>query len=128
MTKGDFLQTRFRQSEEKISSKGIHADFARVWHPLTCWLSKGLLKRYFLETGLIKSFIASNFQKKVAMTMKFFSKWLKFDVDCRKRTKESLKVFDFKDNSILIGDVKISLSRTGYLSLAVNVLRNTPKI
>ena len=60
--------------------------------------------------------------------MIFFSKWLKFDVDSRNGKKESIKVFGFKDNFILIGVEKFWQSRAGYLSLAVNVLRDTPKI
>ena len=49
---------------------------------------------------------------------------MKFDVDSRNETKRFFKVFSFKDNCFLIGDNKFSQSRKGYLSLAVNVLRN----
>ena len=60
--------------------------------------------------------------------MIFFSKRLKFDVDCRNGKKDSIKVFGLKDNFILIGVEKFSQSRAGYLSLAVNLLRNSSKI
>ena len=38
------------------------------------------------------------------------------------------KKFFFSDNIILIGIVKLSLLRTGYISSAFNVLRSSPKI
>ena len=41
--------------------------------------------------------------------------------------KKPENIFSFKDNYIWIGDEKYSKSRTPYLSLAVNVLRNSPK-
>ena len=44
------------------------------------------------------------------------------------KTKKSGKIGGFKDNSISIGDNRFTQSRAGYFSLAVNVLRNTPKI
>ena len=43
-------------------------------------------------------------------------------------TKKTQKVFRFKDNCISIWDNKFSQYQTGYFSLAVNVLGNTPKI
>ena len=39
-----------------------------------------------------------------------------------------IKIFCFKDNCICIGDDKFSQCRKDYLSLQVNVLRNTSKI
>ena len=44
------------------------------------------------------------------------------------KEKKSAKIVGFKDNCIWIGDHNCTQSRTRYLSLAVNVLRNTPKI
>ena len=46
----------------------------------------------------------------------------------KKKKKKREKAFPFKDNSIWIGDDKFSQCQTGYLSLAVNMLGNTPKI
>ena len=53
------------------------------------------------------------------MAIIYFSKSLKFYVDSKNGTKESEKVFGFKDNCITIGDEISSQSRTGYLLLAV---------
>ena len=77
VTKGHILQIRFRQSNGKILWKYSHADFIQVWDPLTCSLSRGVLKRCFLESGLSKSFIVSNFRNKVAMTIIIFLKMFK---------------------------------------------------
>ena len=63
---------RVSQSHEKIWWKCSHADFTRVWDPLTCWLSKGVLKQCFLESNLTKSFTVCKFRNKVAMMIIFF--------------------------------------------------------
>ena len=44
------------------------------------------------------------------------------------KKKNLQKVFGFKDNWNWVGDNKFSKSLKEYLSLAVNVLRNIPKI
>ena len=61
----------------KNMMKVLSYRFIRVWDLLTCWLSKGILKRCFLESGLRTSFTACNFRNKVAMTMNFFFKMFK---------------------------------------------------
>ena len=70
--KGDIFQVSFYQSDGKISAKCSRSDFTRVWEPLTCWLSKGVLKQCFLESNLTKSFTVCKFRNKVAMTIIFF--------------------------------------------------------
>ena len=95
---------------------------------LACWLSKGVLKQCFLESSLTKSFSACNFRNKVALTISFFFKMLKIWCRLEKWQKKSERVFGFKDNCIWIAHDKFSQSRPGYLSLAVNLLRNTPRI
>ena len=128
MSKEYISLIRFSENDEKIWWNCSHADFSRVWDHLTCWLSRVVLEWCFLESGLTKSFTVCNFRKKVAMTIIFFSKCFKFDLDYRNGIKKWVKVFGFKENCTWIGDYKSSQSRTGYLSLAVNELRNTPKI
>ena len=49
-----------------------HAPLGRAWNPLTCWLTKGVLKGCFLETALTRSFTVWNFRNKVAMKIIFF--------------------------------------------------------
>ena len=53
-----------------------------------------------------------------------------FKILCRfqKLKKKLRKFFQFSDNCIWIGSCKLSQSSTGYLSSAVNVLTNSPKI
>ena len=128
MTNRDIFQIMFCQSDEKIWRTCSHEDYTRVWDPLTFWLSKGVLKWCFLESGPTSSFTVCNFRNEVAMKIIFFSKCWKFDVDSRNRTTKLEKVFLFKNNWIWIPDNKLSQAWPGYLSLAVNVLQNTPKI
>ena len=108
ITKGDIFQISFSHSDEKIWWKCSHIDFTSVWEPSTCWLSKGVLRRCFLEIGLTKSLAVCNFRNKVALEIIFFSKCLKLDVDSRNGTKDLEKVFGFKDNCISTWDDKFS--------------------
>ena len=63
---------------------------------LSCWLSKVLLKRCILETGLTKSFTVCNFENKLTMTIIFISKCLKFNDGSRNWTKDLKNFFVFK--------------------------------
>ena len=58
----------------------------------------------------------------------FFTKYLKFIAHFKNAAKKSEKLFCFWDNCIWIGIVKLSLLRTGSLSLAANVLTSNHKI
>ena len=91
------------------------------------WLGKYLPKHCFLNSGLTKSFTVCNFRNKIAMRIIFFFKMFKMWCRFQKWTKKSEKTVRFKDNCIWMGDDIFTQSWTGYLSLAVNVLRNTPK-
>ena len=106
---------------------------------LSCRFHKGLVpfnmlafkecsETTFLESGLTKSFTVCNFGNARAIKIIFFSLCSKLDVDFRNGTKNSKNGFRFYDNCLWIGRSKFQQSRTGYLSLAVNVLTNTPKI
>ena len=59
-----------------------------------------VVKLRFLESALMKFFTVSNFGNTLAMTIMFFSKCLKFDVESRNGTKNLEKVFSFSDHSI----------------------------
>ena len=58
----------------------------------------------------------------------FFSLCSKLDVDSRNGTKNWENDFLFSDNCLWIGRSKFQQSRTGCLSSAVNVLKNTSRI
>ena len=62
------------------------------------------------------------------MTIIFFWNVKNFVQFPEMEEKNFLKKFAFKDICIWIRDDKFSQSGTGYLPLAVNVLRNNPKI
>ena len=72
ITKGDIFQIRFTQSDGKIWWKYSQADFPRAWDPLIRWLSRGVLKRCLLESGLTNSFTVCNSQNKAPMMLNFF--------------------------------------------------------
>ena len=83
-----------------------------------------VLRQRFLGSGLTKSFTVCNFENRLAMTIKFFLKCLKFDVNARNGTKNWEKGFRFLDNCICIGSSKFSQFQRLYLSSVVNVLTN----
>ena len=104
------------------------ADFNNAFARVRCCFSKGSLKLDFLDiylTSCSESLI-SEIQKLWGSC--FFSKGLEFQLDFKKAEKDWGKSFFFTDNCIWIGIVKLSLLRTGYLSLASNVLTISPKI
>ena len=94
---------------------------------LPWWLSKGPLKRDFLDIYL------TTFSKSVISEIQnlwgssFFSKCSKFDLVFKNGEKKQEKVFRFWDNCIWIDIVKFSLLRRAYLSSALNVLTRSPK-
>ena len=49
ITKKDFFQVQFSQSNEQSWQNYYRADSSSVWDPLTCWLSSGVLKRDSLD-------------------------------------------------------------------------------
>ena len=94
--------------------KMVSCRFYKSLSSLTCWMSKGGLKRCFLESGLTGSLTVCNFRNKIAMTIIFFSKILKCDIDSKNWLKKWERVFRLKDNCIWIGVDKFSQSRKGY--------------
>ena len=116
------LDWKMIKTHENSASPG------RILDVFTSWLSKRVLKRRFLGSGLSNFSTVPNFGNTLALWQSsFVSKCLKFDVDCRNGTKNWEKLFYFLDNCIWIGSGKFSQSWTRYLSSAVNVLTNTPK-
>ena len=74
--------------------KYSHADLTSVWDPLTCWIPKGVLKQcFFLESKITKFFTAWKPRNKVAMTIIFFPKSLKYYIDSENGLKKNQKKF-----------------------------------
>ena len=85
------------------------------------------------ETGLLRHlsnhvFGVRNFRNTKSMSVILFSNCSKFKLNVINEEKTSEKLFCFWDNWISTGIVKLTLLRTGYLSLAANMLANSPKI
>ena len=113
---------------KKTWQKCSHGNSRSICDAFTCSLSKRVLKRRFLESGLTKIFTVCNFANTLTVTIMFFSKCLKFDVDSGNGTKNQQKVYRFSDNCIWIGSCRFSQDWTGYLPSTGNVLTNTSNI
>ena len=124
----DFFQLNWLGSDQCIWQRCCDANFNSALAGLPCYLSKSLLKRHFLHKYL------STFSESVISEIQnlwrssFFSKYLKFHLDFKNVGKTCEKTFCFWENCIWIGMIKFSLLRTGYFSLAGNVLTSSPKI
>ena len=127
VNKRDFFQLHWFGSDEWIWLRWSLTYLNSAWARLPFCLSKDPLKRDFLDVYL------TTFSESVISEIHnlwgscFCSKRSKFQLDFKKATKIREKVFSFWDNCIWIGIVKVSLLRTGYFSLTVNVLRNCPQ-
>ena len=128
VNKRDFLQLYRLGSDQSIRSRCYDADFNSAWVCLPCCLSKGPLKKHFLDIYLtmFSEFVTSKIQKLCESS--FFSKRSKFQLDFKKAAQNREKYFCFWDNIILIAIVKLSLLRTGYFSLIANVLTGGPNV
>ena len=127
-TRGDIFQINFPENDKKTWQKCSHGNSRSICDAFTCSLSKRVLKRRFLESGLTKIFTVCNFANTLTVTIMFFSKCLKFDVDSGNGTKNQQKVYRFSDNCIWIGSCRFSQDWTGYLPSTGNVLTNTSNI
>ena len=123
----DFFEHNFFASDQWICQKCCDTDFNSVCARLPCCLSKGSLKRYFLDIFLSKHvFRVPNFGNIQAVRVILFKKMFKILI--LKMQQKIEKKNCFSDSCIWIGIVKLSLLRTGYFSLVANVLANSPKI
>ena len=91
MTKANPLLSEWWKNMMEALSWRFYENLA----PFNMLTIKGCCETVFFESDLSKSFIVCNFRNKAAMTIIYFSKGLKFDVDSRYWTKESIKVFGF---------------------------------
>ena len=89
------FQTNFLEKDEETWSKCSRGDFSSIWDAFTCWLSRRVLKRRFLESGLTKIFKVCNFGKTLAMTMVLFFKRFKIWCKFQKCNKKCWKFFWF---------------------------------
>ena len=83
---------RMMKNHDKGASTNI---FAGIWDAFTCSLSKRVLKRRFLESGLTKIFTVHNFGNTLAVTINFFFKMLKIWCIFEKWYKNLRKIFLF---------------------------------
>ena len=88
---GDIFQIISPHSDEKIWWKCTHEDFTSVWYRLTCWLSKDVLRRRWILSGVTKPWTVANFGNTLAMTIffiwKIFEIWWRFHKCIKKPRK-----------------------------------------
>ena len=111
----NIFQINFSQDDEKKWENSPHGDFPGNRDSFTCWLSKRVPKRRFLQSCLTKFFTVCNFRNTLAMTIIFFFKLFKISCRFHKWNKNSEKVFRFSDDYIWIGSSKFWQSWTGYM-------------
>ena len=99
-----------------------------VWRRLPCCLSKGTVKRHFLDSYVIVSWRVGNFGNTLATRVNFYLKMFKIECRCQNCRKKLEKVCQFWDNILWNGYVKFSLLRGEYLSSAANMLTNRHNI
>ena len=85
------------------------------------------------ETGLFRHlsnhiFGVRNFRNTKAIRAIFFTDFFQFNLYFKNEAQNWENLFCFWDNCIWTGTGKLSLVRTGYLSLAANVLTSSTKI
>ena len=128
-TKKVFFQLSYLHSDQWIWPRFRRLDSNSVWARLPCCLSKGSLKRGYLEIYLIMFLGERNFKKTSTLrVICFFFKCSKFKVDFTNAERNGDNVCCFCDNSICIGCVILSLLGGEYLSSTVSVLTNSRKI
>ena len=94
-TKGDILQIRSCENDEKTWKKSFHQDFGSVCNAFPCWLSKRALKWRLLESVLTKFSIVCSFGNTLGMTIIFSFKMFKIWCRFQKWNKKLKKSFSF---------------------------------
>ena len=92
-TRGDIFQINFPDNDGKTWRRRSHWDLARIWDTFTCWLSKRVLKRRFLDSGLSKIITVPNFGYPLTMRIIIFFKIFKIWCSFQKWQKKIEKMF-----------------------------------
>ena len=93
ITQRDFFKLNCCHRDQKIWERCFYFAFNSVSGRLTCYLSKGLLKRDFLDIDLTTFFKVRYFENTSAMRVIFSLKKFKFKTEskfqkCKKKTKK----------------------------------------
>ena len=108
--------------------KGAVVEISTVFEKVYHVLSKGLLKRDFFDFVWLRfsQFLISEIYK--LWRSSFFSKYSKFSLNFKNVAKIRENWFYFWNNCISISSLKLSLTRTEYLSSGFHVLTDSSKI
>ena len=121
-TRGDIFQITVPHNDEKTWWKCSDGDFTSNWDSFTCWLSIRAPNRRFLQRGLSKFFTVCNFGKSLAMSIIFFSKCWKFDLDSKNRKKKK----KIQKNSFVFQIIAFELGIANFLNLQQNTFHRRP--
>ena len=103
--------------------------FQQCFGQFTMLLFEGSSERELFRHLSNHVFGARNIRnKKSIWGSTFHPKYYEFKLDFKNAAKYWENVFYFRDNCIWVGIFKLSLLRTGYLSLAANMFANSRKI
>ena len=125
---GDICQIISPHSDAKIWWKCSHEDFTSVWYRLTCWLSKDVLRRRWIVSGVTKPRRVANFGNKWAMTMFFFLKLFKIWWRFHKWNKKPRKCFFFLRELDLNWEQEIITNRNRILVIDSPCVNKNPMI
>ena len=128
VNKTDLFRINCLGNNQLMWTRCSDTDLNSAWARLPCCLSKGPLKRDFLDIYMttFSESVISEIQHLSGSS--FCSKYLKLHLDLKNAAKNYGEIFCYLDNCIWIGIVKLSLLRTGYFSSVANVLTSSPKI
>ena len=123
-----FFQTQMPWKLSISMINKLSCKFQQCLGQFTMFSSKDPLKIDFLDIYLITFSESVLSEIKNLWESSFYSRYSKSNLDFRNGEKNWEKVVCFWDNCIwIIGIVRVSLLRKGYLSLAANVLTSSPK-
>ena len=128
VNKREFFRLSLLRSDPWIWYRWCNPDLANAWARLPCCLSKCSLERDFLDIYLTTFSESVISERQKLWGSSFSPKGSKFQADFKYAAKIWEQLFYLSDNCIWFGIVILSLLRTGYIPLVVNVLKNSPKI
>ena len=122
----EIFQMISSHSDQKIWEKCSHEDFISVWIRLTCWLSKDVLRRRWIVSGVTKPWKVANFGNTLAMTIFFFLKMFQIWWRFHKWNKKARKYFLFLRELDLNSERQILTIRNRILVIGSPCLNKQP--
>ena len=123
---GRHLPSHFSSQWRKNMVKVLSWRFTSVWNRLTCWLSKDVLRRRWIVSGVTKPYTVANFGNTLAMTIFFFLKMFKIWWRFHQWNKKLRKCFLFLTQQDLNGERQILKIRNRILVIGIPCVNKQP--